>query len=323
MIQNLNITDSHILKPNKRVRALCQLAILFLFAFLLNACATTSDLENLRTEIRNTRIASLHQQKDIADLKSRVSELSNDITALKETAVKEPAFGAVKEGQMSILDQVSRLHTEVQTLKGRLDEDVRTSDKKMKELLSERELQNAKIAAIEKELQDIKKKITPVPEEKKEPAQEQKLPKDATPTAQPKIPEKTESNDPQKIFESAQNALKEKKYADARAGYEKIAKDFPKHQNAPISQFNIAETYYAEKKYEDAILAYETFIKKYPTNEKVRMAMLKQGYSFFELGDKKTGKVILEKLIEKYPRSTETEMAKKKLAEVLSPKKKR
>lgn len=323
MIENSNITSIYDFKKNKKAQIFSPFAILLLIAFLLSACATTSDIENIRSDIRNMQIASLRQQKDLSDLKSRVSELSNDINALKETAVKEHAFGAVKEGQVSILDQLSRLHKEVQALKGRLDEDMRLSDKKMKELLSERELQNAKIAAIEKDIQEIKKKVAPLPDEKKEIAEDQKPAKDTAPLAQPKAPETTVLSNPQKIFESAQNDFKEKKYAEARAGYEKLVKDFPKHQNAPLSQFGIAEAYYAEKKYEDAILAYETFIKKYPTNEKVRMAMLKQGYSFFELGDRKTGKIILEKLIEKYPRSPETEMAKKKLAEVLSPKKKR
>ncbi len=321
MIKNKVIIDKKVIKFGRTVKYSSLIVLSLFLIFFLNACATTSDLDNLRTDLRNTKIASLHQQKDINDLKARVSELSNDINALKETAVKEPAFGAIKESQGSVLDQISKLHIEVQSLKGRLDEGTHVSDKNMKQMLSERELQNAKISAIEKELQEVKKKIGVMPEEKKEVPAEQKPAKDGAVPAQPKTPEKTELNDPQKIFEAAQADFKEKRYAEARLGYEKLVKDFPKNQYAPLSQFGVAESYYAEKKYEDSILAYETFLKKYPTNEKVRMAMLKQGYSFFELGDKKTGKVILEKLIEKYPRSTETELAKKKLSEVLSRKK--
>lgn len=321
MINSSNIISKQSGKFRKNINNLSLVVLSLFLIFFLNACATTSDLDNLRTEVRNAKIASLHQQKDISALKSRVSELSNDISALKETAVKEPAFGAIKENQGSILDQISKLHTEVQSLKGRLDEGRHISDKSMKELLSERELQNAKIAAIEKELQEVKKKIGVMSEEKKDTPQDQKPIKEGAIPSQPKTSEKTELNDPQKIFEAAQADFKEKRYTEARLGYEKLAKDFPKHHHAPLSQFGIAETYYSEKKYEDAILAYETFIKKYPTNDKVRMSMLKQGYSFFELGDKKTGKVILEKLIEKYPRSNETEQAKKKLSEVLSRKK--
>jgi len=290
--------------------------------FLLNACATTSDIENVRSEIRNTKIAALHQQKDISELKERVSELSKDVNLLRETAVKENAFGAVKESQGSILAQISDLNREVQSLKGRLDEGRHVSDKGMKELLTERELQNAKIAAIEKELQELKKKTAVQPDEKKDASQDIKPAKDGVQPLETKTPDKPEAKDPQKIFEVAQTDFKEKKFAEARLSYERLTREFPKHQHAPLSQFMIGETYYSEKKYEDAILSYETFIKKHPTNDRVRMAMLKQGYSFIELGDKKTGKVILEKLIERYPRSSETELAKKKLSEIL-PRKKR
>lgn len=298
----------------------CTLA-LFLILFL-SSCATTSDIDNLRTEIRNTRIATLHQQKDISEVKEKVSQLSGEVNALKEAAVKEQAFGAVKEGQMSLLKQISDLNSEVQMLKGRLDENKHAADKSIKDLLTERELQNAKIAAIEKELAELKKAVgTPV-EHRKDPLAEPKPVKDSAVSPDTKPIEKLEAKDPQKIFEIAQADFKEKRFTQARQGYERLIKEFPKHQNAPASQFLIAETYFAEKKYEDAILSYENFIKKYPANEKVRTAMLKQGYSFIELGDKKTGKVILEKLIEKYPRSAESDLAKKKLSEIL-PRKKR
>ncbi len=312
----LNRRSGHMMLSFKKI------GFLMLFLFFLNSCATTSDLENLRTDIRNTRIATLHQQKDISELKEKVSQMSSEINALKEAAVKEQAFGAVKESQMSALQQISELKAELQTLKGRLDESKHSTDKSLKDLLTERELQNAKIAAIEKELAELKKATGVQAEPKKEAPAEQKPPKDSVTPPETKVAEKPEAKDPQKIFEAAQIDFKEKRYAQARQGYERLIKEFPKHQQAPVSHFGIAETYYAEKKYEDAILSYENFMKKYPTNEKVRMAMLKQGYSFIELGDKKTGKVILEKLIEKYPRSTETELAKKKLAEIL-PKKKR
>lgn len=291
-----------------------------LIPFFFNACATTSDLEQVRSELRNTQISFLHHQKDLSDVKAKVAELSKDVYIIRETAVKEPAFGAIKEGQQSILDRLSQLQGEIQDLRKKVDEDTLKSDKKYKEILAERELQTAKIATIEKELQEIKKKIGVLPEEKKEPVIDQKPPKETA--IAPPSPSKPEPTGPQKIFEVAQLDFKEKRYYDARIGYEKIVKDFPKHSTTPLAQFGIAEAYYSEKKYEDAILAYETFIKKYPNHDKVRMAMLKQGFSFFELGDKKTGKVILEKLIERYPRSQETEMAKKKLSEVL-PKKKR
>lgn len=322
----MGMTSADIKKYTDYIRGGFQKICFFIQASLillvLNSCATTSDLDNLRTDIKNTKIATLHQQKDISELKEKIAQLSNEVNTLKGAAVKEQAFGAVKESQLSALQQISELNTEIQTLKGRLDESKYASDKSLKDLLTERELQNAKIAAIEKELAEIKKSAGVLAEHRKVPAVDQKPAQEPPPPSDISAVEKPDVKDPQKIFEAAQADFKGKRFAQAKQGYERLIKEFPKHQHVPASQFGIAETYFAEKKYEDAILSYENFIKKYPANDKVKTAMLKQGYSFIELGDKKTGKVILEKLIEKYPRSAETELAKKKLSEML-PKKKR
>ncbi len=291
---------------------------LFVFHLLLylTGCATTSDLDAVRNNLANIQSEVNSQRRDMADLKIALSEINKDVSALKdrtEGVVKEYSLIAIRESLSTILSQTSDLSKELQTLKGRFEENKYFMDKTVKEHLSEREVILAKINALENEIKEAKSKlallsITLEKIEKREQSQE-------TPKVQEKKPE-SESNDPTKLYDNAELAFNEKRYEEARILSDRLIKEFPNHSSIPKAYFLIGEAYYAEKKYEDAILAYEAFLKKYPTHEKVKTAKLKQAYSFIELGDKKTGKVLLEKIIDGYPDSSEARLAKKKISEI-------
>lgn len=291
---------------------------------MVQGCATTTDMDSLKNQITTMNMELGEQKKSVSEMKGTLSEVSKDVTALKERTegvVKEYAVTAIRESQSTLLTQTSDLSKELQTLKGRFDENKYFMDKTIKDLNAEKELQQAKIAAFESEIKTLKARLanpegTAAPAEKTETSNGQAKP----PAEQAATEAKTatsSSNDPQRIYDDAQIDFKEKRYPEARQKFEKFTKEFPKHALAPNSYFWTGETYYAEKKFDDAILSYETFLKKYPEHEKVRGAMLKQAYAFVEMGDRKTGKVILERLIEKYPTSKEAELAEKKIAEIL------
>jgi tol-pal system protein YbgF len=289
-----------------RLCALCGLFLLF--ALLITGCASTGYVESIKSDVD---IERLNNRKEITELKTSVDNLSHDIALLKEQSVS-----ALKEGQSSLLSQVGDLSKEIQVLEGRFDENKYFIDKTIKDLLAEKDLQQARIAALENEIKELNAKVVqqepppaatvPAPEGTAAPAEEQK-----------KASSSTDYTISQKLYDDAQIDFKGKHYEEAKQKFEKFTVDFPKHTLAPNAYFWIGETFYAEKKYEDAILAYENFLKKYPSHDKARAAMLKQAYSFIEIGDKKTGKVILERIIEKYPQSAEAELAEKKIAEIL------
>ena len=304
-------------KKNERFRELifpklCALCGLFLlFALLMTGCASTGYVESIKSDAEIERI---NDRKAMADLKTSVDNLSRDIDLLKEQSVS-----ALKEGQSSLLSQVGDLSKQIQLLEGRFDENKYSLDKTIKDLLAEKDLQQARIAALENEVKELKATVAPppaaavpAPEGTAAPAEEQK-----------KASSATDYTISQKLYDDAQIDFKGKHYADAKQKFEKFTTDFPKHTLAPNAYFWIGETYYAEKKYEDAILAYENFLKKYPSHDKAKGAMLKQAYAFIDIGDKKTGKVILERVIEKYPQSAEAELAEKKIAEILHNSKKK
>ncbi len=295
-----------------KVKSFLILTSYFLLVFAAG-CATTGDFDTLKGNVANLQMESVSQKKELAQVKTSLPEIAGDLSTLKEQG-----FTAIKESQASLLSQTSDLSKEVQILKGRFDENKYSTEKTMKDLISERELQQARMAALENEIKELKTKISTLSAQIKEAAgapDNAKQP--GAPVPETKSPETADSDNPQKIYDDAQIDFKEKRYTEARQKFEQFAKDFPKHTLAPNALFWIGEAYYAEKRYDDAILAYESLLKKYPSHDKVKGAMLKQAYAFIELGDKKTGKVILERLIEKYPQSTEAVVAEKKIAELL------
>lgn len=292
--------------------------VFFLFSFfcllILSGCATTSDLNALRANITSLQIESSNQKREMAQIKSDLSEISKELALIKSDLgnVKEYSLGAMKEGQSLLLTQMMDVSKEVQSLKGQFDENKFFMDKKIKELIAERELLQARVLSLEKEIKDLKTKISTLNEkgDLSDAQQSQKLEEG----------KRHSEINPQKLYEDAITDYKEKRYADAINKLEKFIKDYPQHILISDAQFYLAESYYSDKRYEDAILAYETFIKKYPENENTKKALLKQAYSFIEIGDKRTAKVLLERLIEKFPKSSEAAQAEKKLSEI-APKK--
>lgn len=269
---------------------------------VLSGCVTDSDINSLKSSIAQLQAQSMNRDRDIVQMKEQIAAMQRDLNSLT----------AIRESQSNLLSQTSDYSKDLQSLRGRFDENKYFMDKTIKDLTSEIELQKARVTALETQLKESKTQGTPETKETAKPANGGAT---ANIEADQQGPDSAA-----KLYDDAHVALKEKRYSDARKMFERFTKDYPKEALAPNSYFWIGETYYAEKKYEDAILAYEDFIKKYPKHEKIKGAMLKQGYSFLELGDKKTGKVILETLIEKYPKSNEADLARKKLKELTSAK---
>lgn len=282
-----------------------------LAALLASGAGCVTGGDELRTDMAAVRMDAYGQRNELGQLKARVAELEQTLAMFKEQNL-----GALRESQSSLLGQTTDLSKEIQSLKGRFDENRYFIDKALKDSLSERELQLARISSLETEVKDLRGKFTAL-------AAELAQAKESARTAQEKKEKEAASaaeiaTSAQRFYDDGQIDLKEKRFAAAREKFERFMKDAPQHPLVPNGWYWIGESYYAEKKYEDAILSYDNLLKNYPDHDKVRGALLKQGYSFIELGDRKSGKALLERVIEKYPQSPEAELAEKKIAELLA-----
>ncbi|MGO9614691.1 MAG: tol-pal system protein YbgF [Dissulfurispiraceae bacterium] len=303
------LTRTRVVEISSPLNGMPWLVLIAFSLLMITGCASTQDTENLRKDVNVLRMESNNQKKEIGQVKDRVSELTKDMTSMN----------AVFESQSSLLKQSFDYSKELQTLRGQFDENKYFMDKTIKELLTERELQQARITRLENDLKELKTKMAMPSPENRANGETVESPKAPEEMKSEKGPAEVEGKaDPQQLYNKAYTDFKGRRYVNARQEFERFIKDYPKHSLVPNSYFWIGESYYSEKKYEDAILSYETVLKKYHTDEKAKSAMLKQAYSFIELGDKKTGKVILEQLIEKYPRTAEAHLAEKKIAELTS-----
>ncbi len=118
------------------------------------------------------------------------------------------------------------------------------------------------------------------------------------------------------LYISSKQAFDQEDFDAARAGFDRIIKDFPKSEHADNAQFWIGEIYYREKWYEKAILEYQKVIENYPKGNKVPASLLKQGFAFLSLGDKANARLILKELAKKYPETNEGKIAVQKLREI-------
>lgn len=288
---------------NFKFSAYCSL---FAVCSLLFGCVTSTDFETLRSDVSQTRKESFEIKKDVSTLKEKTANV-----------IREDDFNALRESQGEMHARLLEISKDLQLLTGKFDENKYFTEKALKDSASEMNLLKAQITNIEEQIKEMKNRLNTLEGHIEEAKKKVEEPKKESPQQQASQPPKpVEPKDKVSLYEAAYDALKDKKYKEARDEFDAFMKEYPQDELADNAQFWIGETYYGEKDFEGAILAYEAVLKKYPKSEKAPGALLKQGFSFIEIGDKKTGKTILEKLVELYPESREAELAKKKMEEI-------
>src|SRR5208282_1447265 len=211
--QSAKSKEPHALCPLRFNFPLCALCGLFLlFALFMTGCASTDYVESIKSDVDTERS---NDRKEMAELKTSVDNLSRDIAMLKEQSVT-----ALKEGQSSLLSQVGDLSKAIQVLEGRFDENKYAIDKTMKDLFAEKDLQQARIAALENDLKELKAKVL-----------QQAPPAEAVPAAegtaapageQKKASSATDYTIAQKLYDDAQIDFKGKHYEEAKQKFEKF-----------------------------------------------------------------------------------------------------
>jgi len=289
--------------------AFCLLLVVYGF---IAACASTQDLDLLRQDVNRLQRDSLSAKSDLDSLKEKTTGVA-----------KEESFNVMRMNQAEIQSQLSNTAKDIQILSGRFDENKYFLEKTLKDWTSEMDLMKAQVAALERQMREMKNRLALLEGQSKlqgESLKEQETGKKAE-ELQKEIPPKEAqavkpATDKLTKYETAYSAFKNKRYKESREKFEAFIKEFPQDELADNSYFWVAETFYNEKDFEGAILSYETFLKKYPNSKKASAGFLKQGLSFIAIGDKKTGTVILEQLIERYPKSKEAEIAQKTLEDL-------
>lgn len=120
----------------------------------------------------------------------------------------------------------------------------------------------------------------------------------------------------QKAYQQAFDLLREFRYDQAVAAFNKFIGEYPNGRYAHIAQYWIGEANYAQRSFGQAITDYQKLIDNYPNSPKLADAQLKIGYSLFELNRLKEAETTLNELIKKYPGTTEAGQAQNQIKKI-------
>lgn len=239
-----------------------------------------------------------------------------------------------------ITEQVDRLQTEVQRLRGELE-------KATNEIARLKKVQKEEFAGVEDRLQQLGKAQTDLQ------TQVQALTPPApgaaaagTPPADGSAPGPGQATDPaaavpgqtpvtgvappdpataqaaavppavaprEAAYQKAFGILKEGRYPEAIRELKAFLAAYPSGEYSDNAQYWLAEAFYVTKDPAAARSAFDTVIKSYPQSSKVADAMLKLGFIDYDIGQYAQARATLSEVTRTYPNSSAAKLAEKRL----------
>lgn len=132
-----------------------------------------------------------------------------------------------------------------------------------------------------------------------------------SPTAgQPNVAEE------QKIYQSAYNLIKQKKYNEAVSVLQKMLKKYPSGQFASNAHYWLGELFGLMGKHDQALTEFSAIVKSYPHSPRVSDAQLKVGLILASQLKWSDAKVELKKVINQYPGTSSAKVATEQLKQL-------
>ena len=119
--------------------------------------------------------------------------------------------------------------------------------------------------------------------------------------------------DERRMYESAFDALKEGRYAEAARRFQGFLNSYPDGEFAPNAHYWLGESYYVTQNYQIALDSFRTLLSRFPSSSKAPDALLKVGYCQYELRQWAEAEATLNQVVERYPDSTVSRLAQGRL----------
>ncbi|MCB1561347.1 MAG: tol-pal system protein YbgF [Xanthomonadales bacterium] len=114
-------------------------------------------------------------------------------------------------------------------------------------------------------------------------------------------------------YESAFDSLKNGQYAEAARRFQAFLRDHPNGEYAPNAQYWLGESYYVTQNYQIALESFESLLSRFPNSAKAPDALLKVGYCHYELRQWEAAEAVLSQVIQQYPDTTVSRLAQGRL----------
>ena len=255
---------------------------------------------------------------------SGCAAIQSDIVSLdKKVSRQKQELQAIRQKQADLDTRLDALQTELQRLRGSIEEDTHYAQKASDDVIALGEEFSSSIRRQEKELYQLNEDMRTVKSllgmkvsvQSNRPVLPRQgvTPLTTTITPTGNLAKVTGVPDPEELYNEAYSKLSQKDYQGARKDFKRFLELFPQTEYSDNAQFWIGDCFYREKRYEEAILEFEEVIKKFPDGNKLTDALLKQAFSFIAINDVNSAKLLLQKIIDNYPTSAQAEIAKAKL----------
>ncbi len=276
------------------MKRLIPFALLALFA---SACATTSDVQKLQSEINDLQ-DQVAQLKRTASSKEDVQNVNAKIAEQTETLLKSNATLVTKVG--TIEDRMNNTQGSVEQTNYRVDHLVQQLTQ------AQHDVEELRAA--------ITRLATPAPAPVPEQPGVAPAPSPATPVPMHEVnvtPDNGET--PAMTYQNAFRDYQKGNYDLAISGFKDFIQHYPQSDLADNAAYWIGESLYSQKKYRESIAQFDSVVNDYPKSEKVPSALLKKGYAYISLGEKAQGIVQLQYVVHEHPKSTEAAKAREEL----------
>lgn len=219
------------------------------------------------------------------------------------------------QGLVDLLNQLEVLKTELNKLRGQLEEqthELETTQKRQKDLYADLD---ARLRNLERP--GLANAVVPTPAAKQamtpSAASADKAVETGAKVASPQSAPGTDQVVESKAYEAALSLFKVGNFQGAIAGFQNFLKSYPTSGLAPSAQYWIGNAYFAQRDYKTALEAQRKLLAVYPNSQKVPDAMLNMASCQTELNDTASARKTLEELVAKYPLSSAAELAQKRL----------
>lgn len=119
--------------------------------------------------------------------------------------------------------------------------------------------------------------------------------------------------DERRMYESAFDALKEGRYAEAARRFQGFLNSYPNGEFAPNAHYWLGESYYVTQNYQIALDAFSRLLSQFPASTKSPDALLKVGYCQYELRQWAEAEATLNQVVAQFPDSTVARLAQGRL----------
>ncbi|VAX14941.1 TPR repeat containing exported protein; Putative periplasmic protein contains a protein prenylyltransferase domain [hydrothermal vent metagenome] len=285
----------------ERTRRLCFYVIILILTAGAG-CASVESPKKSADDLSALKENVWALQKQTAELGLKISDMSNDLSILKEH-LKAVSDKSVKDNSVS--DK---------------------SEPVGKALKSE--------APPEKTVSEPEKKNIQVKDERPQKTVESKAPpqtgagiNNAPPSppsnivlassgAQAPIGQKFKNLDDNKMYKQAMDMFNSGEYSGAAARFSYFVRRYRTSHLTPNAQYWLGEAFYSQKNYDRAAIEFKKTLMRYPASLKTPDAMLKLAFCKIKLNLFPEGKKVLREVIDKYPSSVAASTARRELEKV-------